>query len=57
MCVCVCVRVHACMCTCIRVSVGVCVLVISCDKDDMVVITGDQGGAEVECNNNNTIWV
>ena len=28
------------------------VLVISRYKDDIVVITRDRGGAEVECNNN-----
>ena len=33
------------------------VLVISCYKDDIVVITRDRGGAEVECNNNDIIRV
>ena len=31
------------------------VLVISCYKDDIVVITQDQGRAEVECNDNDII--
>ena len=33
------------------------VLVISRYKDDIVVITRDRGGAEVECNNNDIIRV
>ena len=34
------------------------VLVISRYKDDIVVITRDQGGAKVECNNHdNIIWL
>ena len=33
------------------------VLVISCCKDDIIVITRDRGGAEVECNNNDIIRV
>ena len=33
------------------------VLVISRYEDDIVVITQDRGGAEVECNNNNIIRV
>ena len=54
-----------CVCVCVCISYNtdksalpdIYVLVISRYEDDIVVITRDRGGAEVECNNNDIIRV